>query len=261
MDRISSLFKARAFTLIELLVVISIIALLIAILLPALGAARESARHSQCLANVRSLAQAYHSWSTDRNYQGHPYPLGSGADKEYWWILSLLDYGFQEDQRLCPEADMVDETNEVATDVWFGTASGAWREARGGTDYPETPWVSSYGFNAWFHSDGGGIPATEESYRFGSIDKVLVNSEAPMFGDAMWRSQFPRETDPAPTSLEKPHTLTLQGMATFASSRHQSKCSIAFADGHAEPVPIENLWSHSWHREWAPIETVAMPSN
>jgi prepilin-type N-terminal cleavage/methylation domain-containing protein/prepilin-type processing-associated H-X9-DG protein len=61
------MFRKRAFTLIELLVVVAVIAILLAILMPALRAARELARGSNCMANQRSLVLAYTMYADDND--------------------------------------------------------------------------------------------------------------------------------------------------------------------------------------------------
>jgi len=64
--------QSHAFTLVELLVVVGIVAVLVAILLPALNKAREAAKSTACLSNLRQFGQISALYTVDSN--GYLFP-------------------------------------------------------------------------------------------------------------------------------------------------------------------------------------------
>ena len=95
--------RRQGFTLVELLVVIAIIATLIGLLLPAVQSARESARRTQCMSNMRQIGLAFQICHDVRKYFPaamfsaqaatlSPRPKGNPAGKEHSWRILVMPF-------------------------------------------------------------------------------------------------------------------------------------------------------------------------
>lgn len=132
----------RAFTLVELLVVIAIIGILVALLLPAVQAAREAARRSQCVNHLKQYGLALHNyhdarkqfppggvigWTLDPVRFDAPNNTSSGEwlNDHGNWICRVLPY--LEEQALAdsmPDLDDPDLVDPINT-IWLSQFEGS----------------------------------------------------------------------------------------------------------------------------------------
>jgi prepilin-type N-terminal cleavage/methylation domain-containing protein/prepilin-type processing-associated H-X9-DG protein len=194
------LMRLRGFTLIELLVVIAIIAILAAILFPVFAKAREKARQSSCLSNVKQLSLAVFQYAQDydemlpvyinpfvpvgsqywfeaagpymKNTQIMQCPSRKNRTYGYGWNIDEMGYGSSTN---CGPAVAYGTIQKPAETIWIAESTGA-------GIYPPR-WVTNsayqYLYDAYrpeqVHNDGGNLGFADGHAKWMQADKFLMD--------------------------------------------------------------------------------------
>jgi prepilin-type N-terminal cleavage/methylation domain-containing protein/prepilin-type processing-associated H-X9-DG protein len=240
----------KAFTLIELLVVISIIALLMAIMMPALQKARNIAKKTICMSNVKNLTYATMLYLEDNEHRfptRHP-----GADLRYntkddsYWDDKLYQYLEEFEVFLCPitSSRFKEYIKMLATDK---RGVEKWKHAE------------TYRFNAWlsgwpgFNNDSRPWPETHTSNEIPlslSVGNVKYTADTAMIVDGSGVadnmnglrrfSYFYNGGIRFMPDIMPAHEIQLKNNGKTIPFHNVPECtggvSIGFADGHCESI-------------------------
>lgn len=131
--------KDTGFTLVELLVVIAIIGILIALLLPAVQAAREAARRTECKNNLKQMALACHNYHDTHKV----FPINHGdTGNSFGWLAMILPFMEQS-----PLHNQIDFRTLITTDQNMVVARTPVEAYRCPSD--ATPDRVSGGYHVW----------------------------------------------------------------------------------------------------------------
>jgi prepilin-type N-terminal cleavage/methylation domain-containing protein len=146
---VSGVRTKRGFTLIELLVVNAIIAILASILFPVFARARENARRSACMSNLKQMGLGLMQYTQDYDETMPPQNYGTNATNSPKWMDMIEPYVKSTQLFTCPNKDSATQNELVLAPPAGNRASGSTR-------------FGTYACNSSYYSGlaATGVPAT-----------------------------------------------------------------------------------------------------
>lgn len=208
-----------AFTLIELLVVIAIIAILAAILFPVFGRARENARRTACLSNMKQIGLGMMQYTQDYDEYFVPSRNTSYNGGAAAWHWLIFPYVKSTQVFKCPSNQ---QTNRVLNTTYSGT------------NIP-TSYYSNAGYENRSYGAGGARPMADTlSKKISAIDSVSTTIMICERDDESSSANPNTNTynDKMNDSREIFNTTTGHSFLT----NHLGMSTYIFADGHAKAL-------------------------